>query len=261
MQTYFAHHPVLHAVVDLSGYDGEAAFDLGNQLLSYRVGWLIYVSSDSVYEACAPKTHTGPTREEDAVRDEDLRAKLEAAEEGEDETLDVFGHNKLAAEEQFRELREETKEDPNGWGYVALRLPDVVGPRDTSYRWWFYQILIRVCVCRVVVFLVNTPLCVYVPSIHTDTYIYIIDIHMHIHVHASCILYFVFSQAHDFHPACAFSNMMFPLSPAPFHPFPTHSPCPPASLPFKRPNSCRSRCRCRCPSPSRTIRRGRAAGS
>lgn len=144
MQTYFAHHPVLHAVVDLSGYDGEAAFDLGNQLLSYRVGWLIYVSSDSVYEACAAKNHTGPTREEDAVRDEDLLSKLEAAEEGEDENLDVFGHNKLAAEEQFRDLREETKEDPNGWGYVALRLPDVVGPRDTSYRWWFYQILIRV---------------------------------------------------------------------------------------------------------------------
>lgn len=242
MQTYFAHHPVLHAVVDLSGYDGEAAFDLGNQLLSYRVGWLIYVSSDSVYEACAAKNHTGPTREEDAVRDEDLLSKLEAAEEGEDENLDVFGHNKLAAEEQFRDLREETKEDPNGWGYVALRLPDVVGPRDTSYRWWFYQILIRVGVSWC---LPDTYLCVYVYRQ------FIIHMYMNIFTRI-CVIYKI-------HLRVYYRKRTTPIwLPPPLPPLTPRAPLLPSL--FDRPNSCRSRCRCRCPSPNRTIRRRRAVG-
>lgn len=53
-QLILSHHPVLHAVVDLSCYDSEAAYDLGTYLITYRVSWYIYLSSDSVYEVCQP---------------------------------------------------------------------------------------------------------------------------------------------------------------------------------------------------------------
>ena len=29
------------------------------------------------------------------------------------------------------------------WSYVILRLPDVLGPRDSTNRWWFYQMWIQ----------------------------------------------------------------------------------------------------------------------
>ena len=27
--------------------------------------------------------------------------------------------------------------------YVTLRLPDVIGPKDNTYRWWIYQTWMR----------------------------------------------------------------------------------------------------------------------
>jgi nucleoside-diphosphate-sugar epimerase len=31
----------------------------------------------------------------------------------------------------------------NSWSFVILRLPDVLGPRDSTDRWWFYQMWIQ----------------------------------------------------------------------------------------------------------------------
>ena len=31
----------------------------------------------------------------------------------------------------------------NRWSYVILRLPDVLGPRDSTDRWWFYQMWVQ----------------------------------------------------------------------------------------------------------------------
>lgn len=64
----------------------------------------------------------------------------------------VYGNGKLEAEEELVKQRKvsvssssnETVESPTGIPYVMLRLPDVLGPRDTTYRFWVYQLWIRV---------------------------------------------------------------------------------------------------------------------
>ncbi|EDO45856.1 predicted protein [Nematostella vectensis] len=96
-----------------------------------RVGLYIYISSDSVYEVC-DKKHKGPSREEDAVRPKSpkKRLKLKKSEE--------YGHEKLACEEALRAQRK-----AGGFPYVVLRLPDVVGPRDGSFRFWTYQLWVQ----------------------------------------------------------------------------------------------------------------------
>ena len=37
----------------------------------------------------------------------------------------------------------QSKTKANKWSYVILRLPDVLGPRDSTDRWWFYQMWIQ----------------------------------------------------------------------------------------------------------------------
>jgi nucleoside-diphosphate-sugar epimerase len=127
------------AVVDFSCYDARAAEDLGVYIASFNVPWYIYISTDSVYEVCE-KTHDGPSHEDDAKRPVRLsvREALQSA--------DMYGHRKLEAEEMLRTLQRELAHDEDAWRWVALRIPDVMGPRDTSYRWWFYQVLIKVSI-------------------------------------------------------------------------------------------------------------------
>lgn len=54
------------------------------------------------------------------------------------ESGESYGHRKLQIEEELARQREE-----GGVPYVSLRLPDVIGPRDNTYRWWIYQTWIR----------------------------------------------------------------------------------------------------------------------
>lgn len=141
LTAYLAAHPRLRGVVDFSCYDGVAAHDAAAHLAAMhrstglRVGWYIYISSDSVYEVCAPKADPGsPTTEgRDDRRPEGAtaRAALNAG--------DPYGHGKLEAEEVLAGWQPRST-----WSYAFLRVPDVVGPRDTSYRWWLYQLLIKV---------------------------------------------------------------------------------------------------------------------
>ena len=48
------------------------------------------------------------------------------------------GHFKLEAEEVLYNQRLE-----GGFPFVILRLPDIVGPRDTTSRWWLYHLWVR----------------------------------------------------------------------------------------------------------------------
>ncbi|KAK3577671.1 hypothetical protein CHS0354_018713 [Potamilus streckersoni] len=118
------------AIIDFSAYQGfqiSDAFDMfGSRIRRY-----IYISSDSVYEVCN-KTHSELTREDDAVRphDLDLQQKLNSQ--------DSYGHGKLEAEEELQKQCAKT-----GVSYISLRLPDVVGPRDNTRRWWLYQLWIQ----------------------------------------------------------------------------------------------------------------------
>jgi len=136
VRAYFAARPRLHAIVDFSCYTGAAARDVATFLLEAKVhvDWYVYISSDSIYEVCSPKTQPEKPTEE-GVDDHrppsvQVQAELNAA--------DSYAHGKLEAEEMLRELQ-----SASSWSYVFLRIPDVVGPRDTSYRWWLYQVMVK----------------------------------------------------------------------------------------------------------------------
>ena len=83
-----------------------------------------------MYEVCI-KTHHGrrPSREGDAIRPRDPRERHEF------NIADYYGHQKLGCEEVLQNERK-----LNGINYVSLRLPYVIGPRDTTNRFWNYQI-------------------------------------------------------------------------------------------------------------------------
>ena len=97
-----------------------------------KVEKYIYVSTDSVYEVCKEPSHGGASQEEDSIRPEDPSTREAYA------RRDLYGHEKLAGEEAL--LRES-----NQWGlqYIILRLPDVIGPRDNTNRFWMYLLWIQ----------------------------------------------------------------------------------------------------------------------
>ncbi|XP_077982446.1 uncharacterized protein LOC144437392 [Glandiceps talaboti] len=118
-------------VVDFSAYNGYQ-MESAVRALAGKVGLYIYISTDSVYEVCTTKKHKGKTKETDAVRPSSSIRQTTLNQQ------DNYGHEKLSGEEVLRQYRE-----TGGFPYVFLRLPDVVGPRDSTHRWWFYQLWIR----------------------------------------------------------------------------------------------------------------------
>ncbi|XP_064651106.1 uncharacterized protein LOC135502313 [Lineus longissimus] len=115
------------AVVDFSAYD-VAVVTQALEILESKVGVYVYISSDSVYEVC-DKHHTDPTRETDAVRPDDMTRREEL------NKADDYGNKKLLCEEEL--IRANLAGGPP---YVFLRLPDVIGARDNTDRWWIYQL-------------------------------------------------------------------------------------------------------------------------
>ena len=78
-------------------------------------------------QVCDPGTGV-LSHEEDAVRPTDRRRRRDLA------SRDSYGDAKLASEELLR-----SRAVP----HVVLRLPDVIGPRDTTGRWWTYQLWVQ----------------------------------------------------------------------------------------------------------------------
>ena len=120
------------AVVDFSAYKLKALEPL-YEALAKSCRRLIYISSDSVYEVCK-RGLAGPLlREEAAIRpdSEDERTRLNR--------LDSYGHHKLAVEEWLTAQSEKDGALP----FVALRLPDVLGQRDSTLRFWQYQLWLQ----------------------------------------------------------------------------------------------------------------------
>ena len=137
MRAYFAAHPRLHAIVDFSCYTGEAARDVASFLLEAKgvhVTRYVYISSDSIYDVCAPKAQPYRPTEEGVDDTRPAAPEAQAALNAQD----TYGHGKLEAEEVLRAMQPRST-----WSYVFLRIPDVVGPRDTSFRWWLYQLLVK----------------------------------------------------------------------------------------------------------------------
>lgn len=119
------------AVIDFSSYNARQIKQVA-EILRGRVGVYVYISTDSIYEVCE-KTHSGPSTEEDAVRPKNRKKRLQLKRE------ESYAHDKLACEEVLEEQKKS-----GGFPYVALRFPDVIGPRDNSFRFWTYQLWIRI---------------------------------------------------------------------------------------------------------------------
>ena len=117
-------------VVDFSAFDPEVVLDV-MELLSGKIGHYIYISTDNVYEVCK-FTNKTVIAETDAVRpdDENLRAELNSK--------DNYGDEKLAVEEVLVQQKKN-----GGFDWVALRLPDVIGPRDNNNRWPILQMWVK----------------------------------------------------------------------------------------------------------------------
>lgn len=124
------HNFKFDVVIDFSAYERFQVQDVF-KIFQDRIGLYILISSDSVYEVCN-KSYDGYSREIDAVRPRNVLQREEYAKK------DNYGHRKLLCEEelQFQNMK---------WGvpFLSLRLPDVIGPRDNTYRWWIYQLQIR----------------------------------------------------------------------------------------------------------------------
>ena len=88
-----------------------------------------------MYDVC-DKLHKGHTLETDAVRPEDPEERTMLAEHH------GYGDRKLRAEEELLGQRQ-----AGGFPFVILRLPDVIGPRDNTHRFWIYQLWIKVRAC------------------------------------------------------------------------------------------------------------------
>jgi len=82
-----------------------------------------------VYEVCRPSRTPGMALETDAERPNDEQQQ-QALNNG-----DEYGNQKLMGEEILRS-------PGNKVPYFIVRLPDVIGPRDTTDRWWAYQMWI-----------------------------------------------------------------------------------------------------------------------
>jgi len=119
-------------VLDFSGYEPKWIHD-NCQILKDKVGVYIYISTDSVYDVSIDKPTKRPSIETDAVRPHDEKEiKLL-------KRKDPYGHYKFSCEEALIYYQKEK----NGFPWVSLRLADVIGPRDTTNRWWTYQLWVK----------------------------------------------------------------------------------------------------------------------
>ena len=124
---------VYHEVtIDFSGFSPDAVKESIN-LLTGRTDLYVYISSDSVYEVCQEKQHSNPTKETDAIR------PVEETERKQAKRRDSYGDDKLSAEEVITEHCKSS----NTPSYLILRLADVIGPKDSTNRFWEYQIWVE----------------------------------------------------------------------------------------------------------------------
>ena len=116
-------------VIDFSTYREQQMASILS-LLRHRVLQYIYISTDSVYEVSPSPRHEGFSKETDALQPFSTQTML---------NNDLYGREKLLAEHVL--LREGINvNDSLISSVIILRLPDVIGPRDRTQRWWLYQL-------------------------------------------------------------------------------------------------------------------------
>ena len=120
----------LDAIIDFSGYESDAVQE-SVDLFRKAAKLYIYISSDSVYEVCE-KQHNAPSKETDAQRPKLAERRKQY------KRRDSYGHKKLKCEEVLAAQLNE-----GGIPYVVLRLADVIGAKDSTERWWLYQLWVQ----------------------------------------------------------------------------------------------------------------------
>ncbi|XP_063693576.1 uncharacterized protein LOC134825333 isoform X1 [Bolinopsis microptera] len=111
------------AIVDFTSDNKELMEEAVRVLAPLSPDVYIFVSTAAVYDVS--DNPQDPLKESDAVRPEDLQLQDTYNEKN------VFGHDMLGSEEALI---------ASGLPYVILRCGDLIGPRDTTLRWWQYQV-------------------------------------------------------------------------------------------------------------------------
>ena len=117
-------------VLDFSGYV-KYYIEQAVAVLQGRMGIYVYISTDSIYEVCNTPNHGGASKETDDCR------PLSQAEQEQLNKGDDYGHEKLECEETLR-----LSFNDSSLPFVCFRLPDVMGPRDGTERWFQCQLWI-----------------------------------------------------------------------------------------------------------------------
>ena len=127
----------LKAVVDFSCFHPRHAMAILNTLIdeSYKSNYLyILISSDSVYDVCDTRTSKGLLSENFAdshSRPKSARRRVSLHRQNR------YGGNKLRIEDILRTAT------PLCFNFLALRLPDVIGPCDDTGRFWATYLLAK----------------------------------------------------------------------------------------------------------------------
>ena len=102
--------------------------------LSKRLELYVLISSDSIYDVCDEKIREGPPKETDDIRPHSEKEIQKLADD------EDYGHDKLRCEEYLRSHVADIKE---GFPFVCLRLPDVIGPYDSTGRLYAYFLWLK----------------------------------------------------------------------------------------------------------------------
>jgi len=123
LQNFIKSNSKVKAVVDFTSSKKGMMEEAVRVLGPLNPDVYIFVSAAAVYDVSANPQN--PLQESDAVRPADPTLKESYSEHN------VFGDNMLGSEEALV---------ASGLPYVILRCGDLIGPRDTTLRWWQYQV-------------------------------------------------------------------------------------------------------------------------
>jgi len=123
LQNFINGNSKVKAIVDFTSSKKDLMEEAVRVLAPLSPDVYIFVGAAAVYDVSDNPKH--PLKESDAVRPEDPLLKETYSEHN------VFGHNMLGSEEALI---------ASGQPYVILRCGDLIGPRDTTLRWWQYQV-------------------------------------------------------------------------------------------------------------------------
>lgn len=120
---FFKSNSKVRAVVDFTSSKQSLMEEATRVLKTLNPDVYVFVSAAAVYDVSKDSDH--PLKEEYGVRPEGREMQHQYSQNNK------FGDNMLGAEEALV---------ASGIPYVIMRCGDLIGPRDTTYRWWQYQV-------------------------------------------------------------------------------------------------------------------------